>query len=656
MLFMDSQNLFEYIEKIENVCKDRFNEKYQETNGTVRIDYYHKLDDELDPKFISNEEILKDRSRMLDILQNFYVNNIDDLEDFVTLFAVYCNNYIRYNLHQVLPEKDFGLSELFELIKSKDSNMKDYLDLIKNGIYKQNISSFLKAKDIKTDYSLPYLYLFIDSIKRYCSSKKNEKDIEKEKKEVEFLNRYLEAVDIETTSNIKTYYKNKTERYNLDSLELSDYSSDASIDMLTYYEKLNDDLKDYVLGKSKFLKNSKNMAKDENPLPYLMILNDESEFQDSFIKSFAQNYKVSFENSDDKEANYNSLKSSITKVLKEINNIDFKDSEVKQELLKSDLIEERLLYIGIPSVVFQFNFFSLLLKQSKLYNVNKEIQASKDKIVKEFSHKYKNMKATTLSEVAQILLENESEEYRYLGNQILLECVNKQSLTRDVYIMKMEYENDHQGLRDTLKSSLVDFQDESKIGIKYVIDKALIFCFINIFYDEDYDRVARKNLRTVWKKFAKYSDDFKDNVISKGGDCVNWLSSNGISCELNISGDWNLVSLKRENYAFIYLKDIFQELFLNYFRHGNLEKQIRFDLHSENNRLIIYMENYFKSEQTKEKTTKLGLKSLASTLPMLYEDKISIDECIRTKLQDDMFILEIEMPRNIFILEEKKGE
>ena len=654
---MDSQKLFEYIEKIENVCKDRFNEKYQETNGNVRIDYYHKLDDELDPKFISNEEILKDRNKMLEILQNFYVNNIDDLDDFVTLFAVYCNDYIRYNLHQVLPEKDFGLSELFELIKSKDSNMKDYLDLIKNGIYKQNISSFLKAKDIKTDYSLPYLYLFIDSIKRYCSSKKNEKDIEKEKKEVEFLNRYLEAVDIETTSNIKTYYKNKTERYNLDSLELSDYSSDASIDMLTYYEKLNDDLKDYVLGKSKFLKNSKNMAKDENPLPYLMILNDESEFQDSFIKSFAQNYKVSFENSDDKEANYNSLKSSITKVLKEINNIDFKDSEVKQELLKSDLIEERLLYIGIPSVVFQFNFFSLLLKQSKLYKENKEIQDSKDKIVKEFSHKYKNMKATTLDSIAQILLE--SEDYRYLGNQILLEFVNKQSLIRDVYIMKMEYENDHEGLRDILKNSLVDPQDESKIGIKYVIDKALVFCLINIFYDEDYDRVARKNLRTVWKKFDKYGEDFRDSVVSNGGDSVvNWLCSSGISCEVNISGDWNLVSLKRENYAFIYLKDIFQELFLNYFRHGNLQNQIRFNLYSENDRLIIYMENYLKSEQTKEKTTKLGLKSLASTLPMLYEYKINSDDCIK-KLkpqQDDMFILKIEMPRNVFILDDKKGE
>lgn len=651
---MDSQKLFENIEKIENVCKDRFNEKYQETK--VRIDYYHKLNDELDLKFISNEEILKDRNKMLKILQNFYWNNIDDFDNFVTLFAAYCNSYIRYNLHQVLPEKDFGLSELFELIQLNDSDVKDYLKLIQEGIYKQDIGNFKNAIE-KADYSLPYLYLFINSIKRYCSSKKNEKDIEKEKKEVEFLNRYVEAyVDVDTTANIKTYYKDKIERYNPDSLESLDYSSDASIDILTYYEGLNDDLKEYVLGKSKFLKNSKNMAKDENPLPYLMILNDESEFQDSFIKSVAQNYKKSFKSSDDKETNYNNLKSSITKILTENNNVNFKDSALKREFLKSNFIEERLLYIGIPSVVFQFNFFSLLLKQSKLYKENKEIQESKDKIVKEFSHKYKNMKATTLSEVAQILLEKESEDDRYLGNQVLLEFVNKQSLTRDVYIMKMEYENNYKELRDTLKSSLVDFQDESKIGIKYVIDKALIFCFINIFYDEDYDRVARKNLRTVWKKFGKYIERFKNNVISKGGDCVNWLSSNGIACELNISGDWDLVALKRENYAFIYLKDIFQELFLNYFRHGNLEKQISFNLYSENNRLIISMVNYIKSEQTKEKTTKLGLNSLSSTLPMLYEEKITKDECIRHKIQDDMFILEIEMPRNIFILDDKKGE
>ena len=643
---MTSQKLFQNIEKIENICINRFNSKYQSTN--VRIDFYYKVDDESDPKFISKEEIIEDRNDMLDCLCDFYDENIDNQDDFVTIFGVYCNYYIRFNLHQVLTEKDFGLSRLFD--KIDDVDLKDYLDLIHKGIYKQDIYYFIKAIEIKETFSLPYLYLFIDSIKRYCSTKYNEQDLEREKEEISLLSQYIKnnIEDISVDSNIDNYFKNKIENQNPDSLDSSNSLEDDSMKIIEYYEKLNDDLKDYVLGKSSFFRDSKNIDIDKHPLPYLKILKDEGELQDSLIKSLCHNFKNYID-----ENNYGSLKSSVEKIFMKVRNIDFEDFNRKQVLLNSDFIEERMLYIGIPSIVFQFNFFELLLKQSKLYKEKKEIQDSKENIVNEFTHKYKNMKATTLSDVAQILLKKESEELRSLGNQILLEFVNKQSLTRDVYMMQIEYQNNSEKLRDIIKNSLLHFQDESKIGIEYVIDKALIFCFINIFYNHNFSSLARKNLKRVWKNFDDFGESFKNNVMLKNENCITWLSKNDILCDLTISDNWNFVSLESENYAFIYLKDIFQELFLNFIRHGNLEKPIKFDLYSENDRLIIHMENHFKLEKAKSVTTKLGLKSLGSTLPMLYEYDIPVEDCIITQKEDDKFILDIKMPKNIFILEKE---
>ena len=522
-----------------------------------------------DCNFEDNEQILEIRLKMLVLLSDFYRNFIDDEDDFIILFAIYCNLYIRYNFHQLLPEKDFGIFSILENIKNDE--MKEYLSLIQNGIYNQDISYFYKASDLKPKYSLSYVYLFIYSVKRYAM------------------------------------IRNKTDN-------IKDFDSFIIVD---YFNKIEKDLQDYVLGKN----NSVNNDIYENNLPCLKVLNNDDDLSKFVDKSQVDKFKNNFE-----------------------------DKNIKKDFLNSDIIGDRLLYLGIPTIVFQFDFLSVVLEQNKLYKDIFYTQRENGKIIKDFAHKYKNMKATNLYDVAQILLKEDVKEYRNLGNMILLEYINKTAMTEDVYIMQMMYEKRLDELRNALKNSLADSSYNLKLGIKDVINKSLVFDFINIFYNvDDKFRIIRNNFKNIWKKLVDYRNKFQEDVIFNNEDCVNWLFNNGIKFNININSDWNLVFLKPENYAFVFLKDIFQEIFLNYFYHGNLLEPITFNLSSDNSSLIVNVENNFKSDSGKAITTKLGLSSLASVLPFIYKEKVLLDDVLRYRENGDIFILEIKIPKDVFI-------
>lgn len=112
------------------------------------------------------------REKMIEILNQFYKENYQSskgIDDFVTLFGVYCNYYILYGLHIILKEDeyDFGTSKIFENISN--NSLKEYLSLIRSAICTQDTALFEKAVEKNKNYSLAHFYLFLNSLRKYWS-------------------------------------------------------------------------------------------------------------------------------------------------------------------------------------------------------------------------------------------------------------------------------------------------------------------------------------------------------------------------------------------------------------------------------------------------------------------------------------------------------
>ena len=148
---------------------------------------FEKIADFDDDKLKEKNYATDVRKQMLDMLKKFFVEETRD--DFVTLFGIYCNHYIRCYLHNILPEEDFGISELFDVVT--DDNFQKYLSLIQHGIFEQNDQDFFDALKISDEYSLPHLYLFVFSAKLFDSLK----DSNKKKECIEFMQEHYNKMN-----------------------------------------------------------------------------------------------------------------------------------------------------------------------------------------------------------------------------------------------------------------------------------------------------------------------------------------------------------------------------------------------------------------------------------------------------------------------------
>ena len=111
-----------------------------------------------------------DRDKMIEVLNQFYKEHYqksEGVDDFVTLFGVYCNYYILYGLHLILKEDDFGTNKIFENIGN--ASLKEYLSLIREGIRTQEPAHFEEAVKKNKDYSLAHFYLFLRCLRKYWS-------------------------------------------------------------------------------------------------------------------------------------------------------------------------------------------------------------------------------------------------------------------------------------------------------------------------------------------------------------------------------------------------------------------------------------------------------------------------------------------------------
>ncbi len=610
---------------------------------TLEEEEYRSAKDTEHKDGIPQERARADRAKMLDILRNFYREQHETLEgmdDFITLVGVYCNDYIRWNLHQALPEeKDFAITELFDVIT--DENLQTCVCMIQLGINSGMYDGFKIFYDASTHYpySLPNLYLFLRYAIKYGELKEGESE----------------------------------ERWAM-----------CMVDCLA---RMNQSLREYCLGTSSFLK--PNAVYDENPLPYAIFIDEEDYHKARLAEKFYMNVKTLLSLSktmDTKHPKQEEVfdlvfaRQSIQECMEGMEMQEKEAADEEKETDEEDADDEeddggegdpyrddaplyRLYFLSIPCKIdwgkkTLSNVMNVMAGRQRATYEKELAQQSKNKIVQEFTHTYKNLKATTLYDIAKTLLAKPGEEEKRLGRTLLLEYSNKKAMTKDVFMMQLRYDRDTKRLRESLQKSCypASASDLTKTTkhIEDLVEQALVTCLVSIFYDKSQaqDDVRMPFCRSFPKStLQQMFFSFEQDVMQEHARAIDLLRTHGLDITIDGSPAWDTLAFLPDEYAAIFLKDIFVELIVNAIKYGDLHQGIHFSFTAQDDALLVSAANML-PKNARRSGTRIGLTSIEDTLSVLWgDDVLAQEQHLQTTIEKERFFIRLSLPRTAFCQE-----
>jgi len=635
----DLMNAIEALAAIQKAAGEEYAFLNPKQEKVEEEEYRSAQPDEDDPDGgIPPERAREDRAKMLGVLRDYYRahhGTRDGMDDFVTLVGVYCNDYIRWNLHQALPEdEDFGISELFDEIT--DSKLQKYLLLIQKGIFEGlgGSDAFDTASELYP-YSLPFLYLFLECAVAYSGAQ----DTEDEK--------YFEAF------------------------------------MVNCLGSMNQCLQEYCLGTSPFLK--PNEICDKNPLPYAMFIDEKEYHKARLAEKYYWNMKTlislskKMDTEHPKEDEFIDLviaRHSLQEcqegmeLLEENDDDEGEDDEEDEEDDEGEEIPDRdnailyrLRFLNIPCKIdwgkqetSAHIVINALAGRQRALREKEIAQKSKNKIVQKFTHTYKNLKATNLYHIATTLLARHGEEDQELGRTLLLEYSNKKSMTKDVYMMQLCYEHNTKRLRTSLQNSCIDSskgRNTSKKAVKHVsdlVEQAVVTCLVNIFYDPTREDLSDAFYRPFSEQtLIDISDAFEQEVMQGKRNAIDLLRAHGMEISIDVAPEWDFLRFFSDEYAAIFLKDIFVELLVNVIKYGDLHQPVRFSLTANDEAFLLSVQNAVPVGRPPASGTQIGLSTMEDTLSVLWGDDILMPRQHQNVTKDTShFRVQMEFPKAAF--------
>lgn len=660
-----------------------------------------------------------DRDKMIEILNQFYKNHcrgFKNVDDFVTLFGVYCNYYILCGLHLVLKEDDFGTSKIFE--KIKDDSLKKYLSLIRSGIVTQDYSNFEAAVKENEDYSLAHFYLFLRYLRQYWEQP-YDKVLEEE---------LLEQYKAIRNDKLRNYAVGRSElfpRLNNYMMELMKNQIAAIVEQFFDPEIVNE-----LMGTG-----DKTFDAPPLPCPYL-ITTEEMERMGCFFSAYLSYIhlteiycaccgavvcykefsevlsfiasKVGIWSEDEARSGLlNSFKESKThsSIAKYVYNIlftlplylegtekflhnlgkgevdfsslaHFFDVHKQSELIYAELNSDEQKKVSTskyyselentefkPEIGSRYMFnrswfldipYRIDWTNQELYTLLERIsiQSEKDTMVRDYMHTYSNMTATTLYDIAQLLLKRDNREDKENGRKLLMEYALKREVKNSVYMMQLMYKSHNEDLKEQITKSLVD-EDDDHDSVSDILNKSLRQFFINVFYVKPSDKTQKMhdNLQEVWEENFREEkrDSFEQQVMEQDSDCMEWLLREGINFTCEQDAVWRKVFMEKDGFSSTFLKIIFDELFVNLFKYGDLNEAIRLVLSgNENEDLVISLSNCY-IPRSRESGTQRGINLLRRRVQILHEDAKKV--CVEVSDDTDKgnFQIKLFLPAGLFL-------
>ena len=322
----------------------------------------------------------------------------------------------------------------------------------------------------------------------------------------------------------------------------------------------------------------------------------------------------------------------------------------------SKIGENDNIFIGqklhIPTILPNLNYLKKLLETNIALE---KAQEEKKEIIDDFSHRYKNMKATSLHNVANSLLEMESETLKQHGRTILLEYGIKESLRKEVDILKLYFEDNIEELKKRIQDSIVPKSSKECYSIYDIINNSIKKCMITLVYDGDDEPKAIRAICFKDYDLISILNSFEKDILFKENvDVIRWFSENIAKLYVGISDYWKQIFCKKYSHSDNILSDLLVELIMNNFKYADKKQPITIELTDDDNFIIIKSENTLVKDKTNIPSHKNGIKTQNKLLNVLNRTEHKVDDSITYSEKDGKFSIEIKLSKKMF--EIKKDE
>ena len=294
---------------------------------------------------------------------------------------------------------------------------------------------------------------------------------------------------------------------------------------------------------------------------------------------------------------------------------------------------------------------TVALKEAK----DSELKAKEDKhmIIRQFSHTYMNMRATSLYNIAMELLKNPDKQYRNYGRKILYEYSVKQNLTKDVEMLKLRFEDNDEELYNLIKNSIV-FDEDEGVHINHLVDEAIVRCMITLVHDASPDaRKLREKLNDV--DWISIRNSFENEILlSENCQIQKWFNLNMFTLNVQIAENWKSIVFERDSYAALLLTNILSEILTNIFRYADTDRDVDINFGRKNEGIYtISARNYKRSSNSYVSDSGYGLQAEANIFETLNKFSGSENSAICIQNDDDQFSVTFQISDKIFTREEK---
>lgn len=227
----------------------------------------------------------------------------------------------------------------------------------------------------------------------------------------------------------------------------------------------------------------------------------------------------------------------------------------------------------------------------------KDLEETKNSVVSDFAHRYSNYEIDNIYNIAKALNENPSkedlEDYR---RSLLMEYLNKQMMSKELGMLKLEHKDSFDDLREVIEKSV----DDSKRGIYVsdILEEALKRIVLRILLEDGDARIDDIIGKYEEKNIDTYSllEKFENEVIQKNFNCIEWVNKNMSPLIINISDEWKSLCFKKNSEGSVFIMSLLMELLYNMFTYSDIEYDMNlyFDYEKDidSNYLIIKTENH----------------------------------------------------------------
>lgn len=329
----------------------------------------------------------------------------------------------------------------------------------------------------------------------------------------------------------------------------------------------------------------------------------------------------------------------------------FDDSTDKKEL--HDLYFEIMM---IPAKFLQVEKLFIPLigrsykKQKELTDALQKAQDEKRQIIDDFAHTYGNMRATTLHDIGTQLINQKNAYLHMWGRKVMVEYAIKENLSREVDMLKLQFEDNISELLFKLRDSAASSDGLTVSGI---VSGALQRCFIALLYGEtNSDRNRRKlffGTDDNARQREELQDSFDEEVLINETDMLTWLENNSIlKIFVDISGGWEKLRFEKDGYSALLITNWLAELLTNALKYADKSKPITLSFTQRGDALCIGISNVIDPVTKSIHGNRKGVSSIGARISRLNQAVEYTDDPVSLNSADTEYQLRLYVASALF--------